>query len=190
MYPSTLRRIAKMALSLHYVSSLLKHYSVSAHRRTSSKASPLQYQNPQRRWATKSVLPYRLLQETRRTTDLPAKLESLSSFGKSRAEAIFAATVYDDYSVYAPVSEVLIQRQQIICHYSTSVPEIANGVHDAAQNIMQGEILDGITSIIGQALDIVLEKSSGQQTTCARLQRTVKMSLLSPSSPAPCKWTC
>jgi hypothetical protein len=64
--------------------------------------------------------------------------------------------------MYAPISKVLLRKQQIVCKTSTDTNEIVDGIKKSVGNLISGQVLDGVTDLIQNALNVVLGQSAGQ----------------------------
>ncbi|KAI4862470.1 hypothetical protein F4820DRAFT_22918 [Hypoxylon rubiginosum] len=89
-------------------------------------------------------------------------LNSLYQLGLSRTQTVVAEATSVQNTAYISFSKVLFQKQQIICNTSTDADSIVDGIKDAVSNLIEGQILDGVTDIIRNGLKIVLGSTSGQ----------------------------
>ncbi|KAI1761296.1 hypothetical protein GGR53DRAFT_506084 [Hypoxylon sp. FL1150] len=89
-------------------------------------------------------------------------LQALYEVGLSRTQSVIAEATSVQNTVYVPFSKVLFQKQQILCNTSTNADDIVDGIKDAVSNLIQGQILDGVTDIIRHGLKVVLGSSFGQ----------------------------
>ncbi|KAI6085940.1 hypothetical protein F4821DRAFT_239452 [Hypoxylon rubiginosum] len=89
-------------------------------------------------------------------------LYALYEVGLSRTQSVVAEATSVQNTVYVPFSKVLFQKQQILCNTSTDADGIVDGIKDAVSNLIQGQILDGVTDIIRHGLKVVLGSSIGQ----------------------------
>lgn len=92
-------------------------------------------------------------------------LTSLYLLGQSRTETAYAQATSEANSLYAPISKVLFRKQKILCQCSTNIDSIVLGIKSSVQSLIQGQILDGVTKIVSDALNTVLGESSGQTSS-------------------------
>ncbi|CCC06917.1 hypothetical protein SMACR_00941 [Sordaria macrospora] len=89
-------------------------------------------------------------------------MDALFELGKSRNEAAWAQATSSAIKVYAPINQVLLRRQSIVASATTGQDGIVTGIKTSVGKLISGQILDGVTDIIGSALNVVLGASSGQ----------------------------
>jgi hypothetical protein len=95
-------------------------------------------------------------QETRDT------LNALYALGQSRIDTAYAEAVSDRGNMYAGISKILLRKQSIVCKTSTDTNAIVDGIKDSVGNLISGQVLDGVTDLIRNGLNVVLGQSAGQ----------------------------
>ena len=92
-------------------------------------------------------------------------LNALYELGKSRTETALAQAQQTSNTVYAPISKVIMQKQKIVCNTEVNTDKIVEDIKRGVNSLIQGQILDGVTDIIKEGLNIVLGESSGSITS-------------------------
>lgn len=95
-------------------------------------------------------------QETRDT------LNALYALGQSRIDTAYAEAVSDRGNMYAGISKILLRKQSIVCKSSTDTNAIVDGIKDSVGNLISGQVLDGVTDLIRNGMNVVLGQSAGQ----------------------------
>jgi hypothetical protein len=98
-------------------------------------------------------------QETRDT------LNALYALGSSRIDTAYSTAVSDRGNVYAGISKILLRKQSIVCKTSTDTNAIVDGIKDSVGNLISGQVLDGVTDLIRNGLNVVLGQSAGQTSS-------------------------
>ena len=88
-------------------------------------------------------------------------LNALYELGKSRTETALAQAQQTSNTIYAPISKVIMQKQKIVCNTAVNTDKIVDDIKGGINSLIQGQILDGVTDIIKEGLNIVLGESSG-----------------------------
>jgi hypothetical protein len=97
--------------------------------------------------------------------DTKDTLNALYALGASRMDAAYSQAMVDSDSKYAPISKLILRRQQVVCKASTDLSGITQGIKDSIGDLMSGQILDGVVDLIADGLNVVLGESAGQITS-------------------------
>ncbi|GIZ41015.1 hypothetical protein CKM354_000433200 [Cercospora kikuchii] len=90
-------------------------------------------------------------------------IESLSAFralGESRNDAVWAKATTETAGDHAPMLKMLMRSQSIVADASPNNDQIVSGIKRVAGNMIKGQILDGLTDIIANALSNALNDSA------------------------------
>lgn len=89
-------------------------------------------------------------------------LNALQALGQSRSDFVIVKVNSNAESHYAPVSKILFEKRKIICNTKTDTTEIVAGIKEGFENLITGQMLDGITGIVAQGLKAILGEYAGQ----------------------------
>lgn len=92
-------------------------------------------------------------------------LNALNALGKSRVDAAYAEAMSDRGKMYAEISKIIFRKQSVVCKTSTDTAAIVEGVKSSVGKLMSGQILDGVTDLIQNGLNLVLGESTGQTSS-------------------------